>query len=213
MVRIIRASRRSEGPRSVAVSPFMTTARRVAAAEWEAQFQVEARVEQAKVEARAIAESALHEGHARGLSQAHAETIALTLRARIAQKEQLERSIEVVIAATRAVCERALGHALKTDDGALGDWAREAIFSLRGATRVVLHASRATLERFRAGVPALQKQLSAELELIVDDTLPPGHLRAQSDLGDLNVALHAQVEDLVAAVRDVIDSAMRSRNA
>ena len=77
--------------------------------------------------ARANAEAIAAEAARVGRERAHAEIAALLATARAESAAVAERALDLIITATRAVAERAIGSAVAIDDSALTGWAREAL--------------------------------------------------------------------------------------
>jgi hypothetical protein len=193
-VRVIRAS---GGPAPRAAT-FVPTARRIDAARYEARIEAERTI----AEARADADRIREEARARGRDEGRAEVLALLVAAHAETNAIAERATELVVTATRAVSERALGEALKNDERLVA-WTREALATITGARRIVLHASAATIAR-------LANTDLGPIELRAAE-LPEGTLLAQSELGELHVELRTQVDAFVAAIADVLAKEVRAR--
>lgn len=191
-VRVIRADK---GPAPRAPS-FVPTARRIDAARWQARLEAERTIAAARTEAERIRE----EARAQGRDEGRAEVLALLAKARLETENVAERASELVVTATRAVAERALGEALQNDDQ-LRAWTREALRTIAGARRIVLFASPSTIARLGSieGVELRQGEL------------PEGTLFATSELGELHVELRTQVDAFVAAIAEVIGKEVRAR--
>lgn len=200
-VRVIRASR---GPAPRGAS-FVPSARRIDGARYEARLEAERTIAAAHAEAERLREQAREQGRAEGRAEvlallAHAEARVASIAERAS-----ERATDVVLAATRAVAERALGEALQTDERLLS-WTREALRSLAGARRIVLFASPATIARL-GSMPSGAME-GVELR---QGELPEGTLFATSELGEVHVELRAQVDAFVAAIAEVLSREVAAR--
>jgi hypothetical protein len=184
-MKILRAG---QGPAPRGAS-FVPTARRIDAARYAARLEAERTI----AEARAEAERLRAEARERGRNEGRAEVLALLAHAEARVEAAAADATEVVIAAARAVAERALGEAL-ADDARLRAWTREALRTIAGARRVVLFANASTLAR----LGALE---GVELR---EAALPDGALLATSELGELRVELRTQVDAFLAAIADML---------
>lgn len=197
-VRVIKA----EGGRAPLVRTEATV-RKIDASTWNARIEAEKTIARAREEAAAIvaaAEAQAREVTAQAERTGRAEAAALMIAARAEAGKQAERATEIVIAATRAVAERALGRALATDDQVLSAWASEAIATLAGARKIALHAHPRTLARLN-DLPVNK----------VEAELPEGSILVRSDLGDVRLELGAQVETLTQAIAEVLAAEVRRR--
>lgn len=192
----VRVIRGSGGPAPRAAS-FVPSVRRIDAARYEARIEAERTIADARAEAERIRD----EARARGRDEGRAEVLALLVQAQAQTNAVAERATDLVITATRAVAERALGDALQSDQRLVA-WTREALATLTGARRIVVRANAATLARLAAA--------DLGLELRADD-LPDGTLVATSELGELQVELRTQVDAFVAAIADVLAKEVRAR--
>ncbi|MBI2392760.1 MAG: hypothetical protein HYV09_24455 [Deltaproteobacteria bacterium] len=206
--RVLREGSRAPAPRG---RDFTPSARRVDAARWEARLEAERTIAAARDEAARILEEARQQAGAvraeaarRGREDGHAEALAVLARARGEADALAERATELVVTATRAVAERALGAALDRDEHLVA-WARQALGSIAAARKIVVRANAATIERLR---PHLRELGAVELRV---DELPDGTLHAASEVGELHVELRTQVESFVAAIADVLGREMRAR--
>jgi hypothetical protein len=188
MTRVIRGNG-SPAPRA---KDFHPTARRIDGARFAARVEAERVIAEARAQADAIAEQAERRGRERG----HAEVAALLLAAQRDAARVAERATDLVVTATKAVAERALGQALAIDPT---PWAREALSAFRGAQRVVVRANAGTASRL------------SDVTVEVDDELPPDALVVVTELGDARVELRTQIDAFVEAIRDVLASEVRSR--
>ena len=191
-VRVIRA----QGGPAPRAPGFTPSARRVDAARYEARLEAERTIAAARAEAESIREQARR----RGAEEGRAEVIALLAKAEHEIARVAERASELVVTATRAVAERALGEAIR-DDEHLHAWAREALKTLAGARKIVLFANGSTIARLRhvEGVELREAEL------------PEGTLLARSELGEAHVELRTQVDAFVTAIAEVIDHEVRAR--
>jgi hypothetical protein len=196
-VRVIRAADpRAPAPRATS---FVPSARRMDAARYEARLEAERTIADARAEAERIRE----EARTRGREEGRAEVLALLVRAQAEAHAVAERATDLVVTATRAVAERALGQALQ-GDAPLAAWTREALATLAGARRIVLHASPATIAR-------LSSSELGPIALEEASDLPEGTLLARSELGEVSVELRTQVDAFVAAIADVLAKEVRAR--
>ncbi|MGZ3417061.1 MAG: hypothetical protein ACXVEE_04300 [Polyangiales bacterium] len=181
-----------------------TSVRKIDAATWNARIEAEKTIAAAREEAQAIVAKAHAEARevtAKAESAGRAEAAAMWIAARAEAGKQAQRATEVVIAATRAVAERALGRALATDDQLLSSWANEAVATLAGARRIALHAHPRTLARLDAELPVNK----------VEAELPEGTILVRSELGDVRLELATQVEALTQAIAEVLAAEVHRR--
>lgn len=187
MTRVIRNGG-APAPRGVDFTP---SARRIDAARFLARIEAEKAIAAAREEADVIRARARDEGLQRGRAEGLAQLTEL--QRRIADVG--ERSVDLVVTATRAVAERAIGAALTTDDQTLTAWARQALATFGGARKVELAANDATLRRL-AGIGGI--------DLVADNDLPDFVLVARTELGDARIELGTQVEAFVDSIREVL---------
>ena len=221
-VRVVRASASgaspsSQGPASRDAWAPMLTARKIHAAAYEAKLEGERAIAEARRQAEAIvarahaqAAAIEEQTRARALDQSRAEAIAILALARAEELALVDRATDVVVTAARAVAERALCRALREDDGALLDWARQALLPLRAARRVHVRGSRATIARLAAAVSQLAPAPSA-IELEVDPALEDDALVARSDLGDVSLDVRSQAGALIEVLRAALLDTVRAR--
>lgn len=195
-VRVIRNPSREPAP--LQMQSFVETARKMDGARFAARIEAEKTIAAARAEADAILERARTEGVQRG----RLEGLAALLQLQREATEVAARATDLVVTATRAVAERALGSALATDDGLLQSWARQALAAFAGARRIKLHANPATLARLE-GISGL--------ELVTDAELPEFVLIARTELGEARIELGTQVEAFVQSIRDVLSAEVAKR--
>lgn len=188
MTRVIRGTG-APAPRG---ADFHPSARRIDAARFAARLEAERTI----AEARSAAESIAREAEQRGRERGHAEAAAILLAAEREASRVAERATDLVVTATKAVAERALGQALAVDPT---PWAREALTAFRGARTVVVRANASTAARLR------------DVTVEIDDELPAHALVIVTELGDARVELRTQIDAFVEAIRDVLASEVRSR--
>jgi hypothetical protein len=194
MTRVIRGGG-APAPRS---RDFKPSARVIDGARYAARLEAEQTIAKAHEEAAAIAERARREGEQRGRIEGLAALSSLQQRA----SEVADRSLDLIVMATRAVAERAIGSALATDEATLIAWAKQALAAFTGARKIAVHANETTLARL-SGI--------RDVELVMDRDLPDFVLVARTELGDARIELGTQVEAFVASIRDVLASEVRSR--
>jgi len=180
-----------------------TTVRKLDAAAWIARIEAERTIAEARAQAQAIVAQAQAEASAvkaQAEAAGRAEAAALFIAARAEIGRVAERTIEVVIAATRAVAERALGRAIATDDASLNAWANEAIATLAGAKRIAVHGHPRTLARLEAPVIKVETPEMSE-----------GVILVRFELGDARLELATQIEALTQAIGEVLAAEVRRR--
>lgn len=215
--RVLRDERSPATPLPLARERFASTVRlvhaeRLAAATEAKRILDAARGEAAAIVARAESDARADAANARteALDAARLESFALVARARDEESRVIDAATEVVVQATRAVAERALGERLALDDATLAAWAREGLLPLRGARRIVLRGQALTLERLQSRLRELAPRGCDLVEPVLDDALPAGVLHARSELGEVRLEVRTQVDSLVEVVRDAIAGAVRS---
>lgn len=187
MTRVIK----NGGPPAPRGRDFQPSARVVDGARFAARIEAEKTIAAARDEANAIVERARREGELKGRAEGLAALAALHQQS----ADIAARSLDVIVMATRAVAERAIGSALATDDATLRAWAEQALATFRGARRIALHVNEATLARL-SGIQGV--------DLVLDRDLPDFVLVARSELGAARIELGTQVEAFVASIRDVL---------
>lgn len=175
---------------------FTPTARRIDGERWAARLEAEKTIAAARAEAASIAAAAEEAGRERG----HARAAAMLVAAQREAAAVAERASDLVVTATKAVAERALGHAL-TDEASLTAWAREALATFGAARRVVVRANSKTVAMLR----------DLGVELVPDDELDANVLMVRTELGDARVELRTQVHAFVEAIRDVLAAEVSRR--
>jgi hypothetical protein len=185
---------RGNGQPAPRARELLPTARRIDAARFAARIEAERTI----AEARASADAIAREAEQRGRERAHAEAAALLLAAQREAARVAEHATDLVVTATKAVAERALGQALSIDPT---PWAREALTAFRGARTMTVRANAETAPRLR----------DLGVEVVVDSELPAHTLVVLTELGDARVELKTQVDAFVEAIRDVLASEVRSR--
>lgn len=189
--------------------------RRIASAQWEARraadallaaahSETQAIVARAQTEAQRIREAARAEGREAG----HAEALALLVAARAEVAARADRTTALVVAATRAVAERAIGSAIAVDDAALATWAKGAIRSLAGARRIQLRVSPASASRLVAKVEQIAPSAATAIEIVADPTVADGILVAASELGQIRLDVVTQVAVFVDAIGEMVGQAV-----
>jgi len=209
--RVIRGKAAADAPKSRARQVFVPTAKKIAKDRFDAEIEREQTMNEARMRARAIAEEARKVAHEEGRSEGHARAAAVLARAQIERDEVVDRSIDVVVAAARAVSERALGQTLAIDDAALASWAREALASLKHARRMTVRGSKKNVERLATRLHDIAPGARDAIELVVDDAIADDTILARSEVGEVTLELHTQIDALLAAVRDTVASAVRGR--
>jgi flagellar biosynthesis/type III secretory pathway protein FliH len=170
-----------------------------------AKREAERIVEAARVEAAQLLEAARSTGRDEGLASA-AATLA---RAREEENRRVERSIDLVLAAARAIAERAVGRAIALDDATLGQWVAEVLASMRGARRLTVQVHPAAAARLATQLEHLPGGQS--LRIVEDATMVAGAVVVRSELGEIRIDLPTQVELLARALRDAVTSEMERR--
>ena len=215
-VRIVRAQTSAPRP---ALPAFAATARRIHAAEYEARIEGERIVAAARREAEAVLDRARADAQAiaerartAGADAGRLEALAIVAAARADEARTIDRCLDVVVMATRAVAERALAQALSLDDAALAGWAREALAPLRGARKIVVRGSATSIERLRARLGELAPPGCDVLDLGADAALPDGVLVARSELGEVRVELATQVAAFAEVLRSALAPVVRGKH-
>lgn len=205
-VRVLRAGGQP-APRG---PDFAPSARRLDGARYEARLEAErtiaaarATAEQLIERAREEAASIEREAERAGIERAHATTLALLQRAQLQTESGSERLHQLVVMATKAVTERALGMTLAHNDEALAGWAREALATFVGARRIELRAHPRTITRLR--------ELRG-VDVVADPELDEHTLIARTDLGDARVELRTQVQAFVDAIAEVLEREVRKHH-
>lgn len=194
MTRVIRNGG-APAPRGRA---FAQTAHRIDAARFAARIEAEKTIADARAEAEAIRARA----HREGAQAGRIEGLAALASLRAEANAVAERSLDLIVMATRAVAERAIGSALMSDDATLTAWAKQALATFAGAKKIVLHGNRASLARL-AGISGISEMVEADL--------PDFVLIVRTELGDARIELGTQVESFVASIRDVLAAEVAKR--
>jgi flagellar biosynthesis/type III secretory pathway protein FliH len=197
-VRVIRGGG-TPAPRG---ADFTPSARRIDAARYTARVESERTIAEARATAEEIVEAAKreaakirNEAEREGLERAHAKALALLQSAQLAAESASDRLLDLVLMATKAVTERALGTSISQNDEALRGWATQALATFHGARNPKLRANPRSIARLNhlRGV-----------ELTPDPELDEHTLVAHTDLGDARVELRAQVDAVVDAIAEVL---------
>ena len=206
--RIIRAN--SGRPLPSAAESFASSGRRIAAEQWQALLEAERILGEARMAAEKIRDEAENAGRAKGKAEADARAIAVLSQIDAERAAIVDSCVQVVVAATRAVCERAMKQALSVDDATLAGWAREAIASLKSARRIQVRGARKVIDRLALRLAELAPS-GAAVELLVDDSLDATTLVAHSDVGDVRLELTTQLDDLLSAIHGTVSTAVKVR--
>jgi vacuolar-type H+-ATPase subunit H len=205
-VRVIRGG----GTPAPRAKDFTATAKRIDAARYAARVESERTIAEARTRADEIIEHAKHEAETirkdaeqRGTEQAHAKTLALLQHAEHTAASVSDRILDLVLMATKAVTERALGTAITHNDEALRGWAREAIATFIGARQIQLRANPRSITRLH--------ELRG-VELTADPELDEQTLVAHTDLGDARIELRTQVDAFVDAIAEVLAKEVRKQH-
>ncbi len=204
-VRILRASPAGSGVPAPRGRAFAATVHTLDSARWEARLEAERTLAEARREAEALVATAHGEADAireratiAGREAAHAEVAALLARAQADSRKTAERATALVVTATKAVAERALGKTLAESDENLTGWAREALATIADAKRIVVRAAPGVAARLRG------KDLGRSIEIVDDPAIEGNVLLARSELGGLTVDVRTQLDAFVAAIADVL---------
>ncbi len=218
-VRVLRGPVDDEPLASAAASaPFAASAFRIAAEGLAARAEAARAREQAEEQARAVVAQALSEAEvirrsarAAALAAAHAEVLALLVRARALEASLVERALPIVEHAVVAVAERLREERVAADPAALAAWVRASVAPLLGARRLQLRANPATVARLSAALAELARRGLGELpiELAIDAAAVDGVVVARSDLGEVRLELGAQLANLVEAIGPTLADALR----
>lgn len=210
--RIVPASVRPDAVTVVPISsvPTRPAGRRlpaaVASAKEEAKRIVEAAearaaelVAKACEEADAIRAKAAEEGRAEGAA-ALAEA---WVRLHAAESARLERELDRTLELARLIAERILGESLDLRPERILDIAKNTLAQARAARRIHIHAHPADASVLAREMRALGLE-QAEVEVHADPSRSRGSLRLDTDLGTLDADLAAQLDRLVAVLREAL---------
>jgi flagellar biosynthesis/type III secretory pathway protein FliH len=172
----------------------------------EAARQAERLLAEARAEAERLRAAAVREGRAEGfregLRRALADLSDTAVRFADAQQAALD-GLEPRIAAlaVRLAGEIVAGELAARPEAVLG-MVRSALAAVRQRRKVILAVPASAAAALEPHLPDLRRDLlprAAELRLKIDDALPPGGLRIESELGVLDASLSVQLSRLEAA--------------
>lgn len=153
--------------------------------------------------ARAGAAEVAAKAHGEAVEQEHAKLAAawLALRAREEGRAALDLDRATTLAAVLA--ERLVGRALVADPTTIALLAKSALAEARGARRatILAHPSDAAVLVQHLGSAGLPE---GTVDVVADDTLTPGSLVVQTELGTVDARLRPQLERLAAALREAL---------
>lgn len=164
-----------------------------------AKAEAAAMLERARADAAGVAARA----HDEAREQEHAKLAAawLALLAREEGRAALDLDRATKLAAVLA--ERLVGRALAADPATIVLLAKSALAEARGARRatILAHPSDAAVLVERLGTAGLP---DGTVDVVGDETLNPGSLVVQTELGTVDARLRPQLERLAAALREAL---------
>lgn len=217
-VRVIRGDGARPTP-AVTSAGFAETARKMSAARYDARLEGERLIAEARRQADQIVQAANEQSAAiterarlEGVAAGRIEAFAIVAKARIEESLLVDRASDVVVTASRAVAERAVGRVLSIDDEALAGWVREALAPLKGARRIVVRGHPANLTRLQQRLREIAPTGCDSIELVTDHTFALDALHARSDLGEVRLEVRVQVDALISVLSDALAATVRGRH-
>jgi flagellar biosynthesis/type III secretory pathway protein FliH len=174
-------------------------AERAAAVVAEAESRAAAILTDARARADAVTKQAETVGRSSGLAEFAAHAMRLREREVHADGAALDRTIDLA----RLVAERLLGHALAVAPAEVASLARGALAEARGAQRIRIHANPRDAE--------ILARVTAEVDpggrlqaVLPDDSLLPGDLRLETDIGVVDARLGPSIARLATRLREAL---------
>jgi flagellar biosynthesis/type III secretory pathway protein FliH len=112
----------------------------------------------------------------------------------------LEREHATVVSLARILAERLVGQALAESDTALFHYAATIIDEARGARALSLHAHPGDATRLRTSLAFAER----DVRVVADDSLAPGQLRVESELGSVEASPATSLARLAERARTAL---------
>jgi flagellar biosynthesis/type III secretory pathway protein FliH len=157
-------------------------------------------------EAKKIAKDAYNQAK----EAAQSEMAGLLLQARIERDKKIDDSLAAVMAATQALAERVISHALRTDTESLVAWAKEAMQKVKSAPYVTVFANTKTLEQLRLHKDELTRRIVDQIDFVVDASLDDTQIRIKSNLIEVTLDAKVQTQTMLLVLRDTFAQHLRS---
>ncbi len=164
----------------------------------EAKRAANAIVEDARVKAMSVAQTAAREAAEAEQAKLAAHAIALHAREARSAEIHLDRSVELA----RVLAERLLGESIKVAAETIAKLARQSLLEAQGARTVRIEAHPDDVALLQEHVALLH--IAQVASITSDATLQRGSLRLHTDLGTIDAQLTPQLERLAAALRDAL---------
>lgn len=136
---------------------------------------------------------------ARALLAIVAQAVALQRRRQQLEAAGVERTIEIA----RLLAERLLGETLKLQPQTIASLARQALREATGARRAIIFAHPEDAE-YLQGAWAAEPSILDSLEVKSDDSLPRGHLRVETELGQMDADIGGQLDRLAEQLKKLL---------
>lgn len=190
------------GPRGVQVLP-----RNIA----DAYATAEAIVEAARARARSIEEAAQQDAQDRLVeisARAQADALCLVmLEVMELRKKRLRLGLETLdqsIDMAKLLAERLLGERLQTNPETIVRLAHQTLHSTTGARQAVLFAHPADAALIRDSL-STESLLLENIRVEADERLNRGHMRVQTELGEVDANIKGQLNQLAKQLRKLLD--------
>jgi flagellar biosynthesis/type III secretory pathway protein FliH len=176
----------------------------------EARAQAETILERANEEASAIraqAEAKTHEASLRQQARARADALSLVvnhaLELRKRRVELDEGLLDRSVALATLLAERLLGEQLSLEPSRIAALARQAILEAAGARRAIVVAHPVDAQHLKAELTQEETLLEA-LVVQEDESLSPGHIRVETELGVIEADVRGQLQRLAVQLRKLL---------